>query len=423
MDGRVRPEPSAANPSESDHDLTSAARIACRVRTAPGSRVHSGVTIPAFYLVHTLGALVPLVAGVLLFGSRALATVGIVVGTALAGCLIWRRIGIRGGQLLTSQALWMALLVALMLPPHLASTEPTPSATHVFTTPPWPLLASAGLAVVMILWVLGGVGGGRFHPSLYTIVLISLLFQVLMTPHWVLSHDHLLDGDLLKARPPSLTVVAAEPWHRRTPDPNRDAFWMVPASEWLTRYTRGDIPVERGRMPMHELLRDRMPPLEDLVVGGHPSAIGCGSLVAVIVGGLFLMYRGVIDYRVPLFVVLFMYAALLVLPVPTVITESGPYYRWVLPRQPDVGWAAAITFANYQLTAGPAVFVAFFLATAPSLRPLTRRARTLYAALIGIAAAAAQLYLSVAIGPYLALMAVGLIAPIIDRWFTPRTLV
>ena len=423
MDASARSPNPTPSPAPLPKDFSSVSRIACRVRSSPGSLLHSGVNIRAFYLVHALGASVPLVAGIALFGFRALGAVAIVVGVAFAACLVWRRIGIRGGQLLMPQALWLALLVGLMLPPHLASDQPTPSATHVFTTPPWPILAAAGLVVVMILWLVGGVGGGRFHASLYTFLLIGSLFSVLITPHWVLSRKHIISGDLLNSVPPGPVVVSAEPWLRRPPDNGKDAFWMVPASQWLTLYTRGDIPVDRGRMPMHELLRDRMPPLEDLVVGGHPAPIGCASLIGVIVGGLFLMYRGVIDFRVPLGVVVSMYAALLVLPTPTVITETGPSYRWLIPREPDVGWAAALTFVNYQMTAGPAVFMAFFLATAPSLRPLIRRARTIYAILIGIAAAAAQLYLSVSLGPYIGLIAVAVIWPRFDRWFAPRTLV
>ncbi|QOV88302.1 RnfABCDGE type electron transport complex subunit D [Humisphaera borealis] len=422
MDASVSsPNPTEA-PTERPLDFAQSARVVCRVRSRPGPVLHSGVNVPAFYLVHALGASVPLVAGLTLFGFRALACVSIVIGSAFVAALVWRRIGRRGGQLQIPQVLWLALLLGLMLPAHLASEVPTPSATHVFTTAPWPLPAAAGVAVVMILWLAGG-SGGRFHPAVYTILLIGSLFSVLLNPHWVLARKHILSGDVLNAAAPGAISIASEPWLRRPTDGGRDAFWIVPAAQWLSLYTRGQIPVDRGRMPMHELLRDRMPPLEDLVVGGHPAPIGCASLIGVIVGGLFLMYRGVIDFRVPLGVVVSMYAALLILPVPTVITETGPYYRWFIPREPDVGWAAAVTFVNYQMTAGPAVFMAFFLATAPSVRPLVRRARTLYAVLIGVASAAAQLYLTVSLGPYIALVAVALLAPIIDRWFAPRTLV
>jgi Na+-translocating ferredoxin:NAD+ oxidoreductase RnfD subunit len=54
---------------------------------------------------------------------------------------------------------------------------------------------------------------------------------------------------------------------------------------------------------------------------------------------------------------------------------------------------------------------------------MTRRARTIFAPLIGLLAAIFQLYASVSIGPYLALLAASLLTPWLDRPFRPRTLV
>jgi Na+-translocating ferredoxin:NAD+ oxidoreductase RnfD subunit len=67
--------------------------------------------------------------------------------------------------------------------------------------------------------------------------------------------------------------------------------------------------------------------------------------------------------------------------------------------------------------------VAFYLAPAPGVRPLTRRGRTVYAVLIGVVAAMLQLYLDVSYGAYLALLMVGLFTPLLDRLFKPRPLV
>jgi electron transport complex protein RnfD len=165
-----------------------------------------------------------------------------------------------------------------------------------------------------------------------------------------------------------------------------------------------------------------MPPLEDFVLAGQPGAIGTSSVIAVIIGGLFLLYRGVLDYRIPLLVCVSAFAALLVLPIPSVIADA-PHWRWAALRQPDIGWAVAITFANYEIMASPLIFMAFFLATSPSVRPMTRRGRTIYALLLGASSAALQLYLSVSYGPYFALLIVSLLTPALDRLFKVRPLV
>src|SRR5207244_3185524 len=106
-----------------------------------------------------------------------------------------------------------------------------------------------------------------------------------------------------------------------------------------------------------------------------------------------------------------------------VITEHSREWHWLIARDPAVGLALAVTFANYEIMASPLLFTAFYLATSPAVRPMTRRARTIYAFLIGVGTAAIQLYVSVSIGPYLALLAVSLLTPMLDKLFRPRTLI
>src|SRR5947209_6725711 len=82
---------------------------------------HSGMGVTQFYSMHFLGAVFPLTAGLLLHGWRAAAVVALVVGSAALAVAVWRRIGPRGRQLHYAHALWLALLLALMLPAHLVS--------------------------------------------------------------------------------------------------------------------------------------------------------------------------------------------------------------------------------------------------------------------------------------------------------------
>jgi electron transport complex protein RnfD len=155
--------------------------------------------------------------------------------------------------------------------------------------------------------------------------------------------------------------------------------------------------------------------------------MGTSCAIAVIIGGLFMLYRGVIDSRIPLLIILSTYAALLILPMPVAIHgiagEEIRHWHWLALRQPSVGSALAVTFANYEVMASPLLFTAFFLATSPAIRPLSRRARILYALVMGVLTATAQLYISVSVGPYIALLLAGVFAAWLDRFFRPRTLV
>ena len=376
---------------------------------------HSGMGVTQFYSMHFLGAAIPLTAGLLLYGWRAAVVVALVVGSAAVAVAVWRRIGPRGRQLHYAHALWLALLLALMLPAQLVSSG------EVGGDLPWPILPFAGWLLVVLLWVLGGLGSARIHPVLVTYLLLVVCFGEALVPRWILQRDHVFVGDLMPRDVAAARMQTREPWiarrHNRSPAMNRE-----PASERLIQYTSGHEVPARRYLLLSGLLRDQMPPLEDLIVAGEPGPIGASSAVAIIIGGLFLLYRGLIDFRIPLLICGVAYVALLVLPVPVRI-ESQPVWRWMAFHRSQVGWAVGVTFVNYEVMASPLIFMAFFLATAPAVRPMARRARVLYAALAGLLAAVSQLYMSVSWGPYLALLAASLLTPLMDRWFRPRALV
>jgi Na+-translocating ferredoxin:NAD+ oxidoreductase RnfD subunit len=410
----------AISPAEPPVQLANAPGVAGR-RAILG---HSGMTVPRFFSLHVLGAMLPIAAGLLLYGWRALIVIALVVGSATLAVPVWKRIGARGAQLRTSHVLWLSLLLSLMLPVHLLTLEPP------FESVPgaqWAILAASGVLVVMFAWLLGGVGSGRIHPVLIAYLLLVVVFKQALIPHWVLHKDRLFVGDVAKSER-LLPINATAGWVKTPSMTGQDGIYEDAVSEKLFRYTSGQQRPDRTYLSLDGLLRAEMPPLEDLILGGQPGPIGAASAIAVIVGGLFLLYHGVIDFRVPLLIYVTAFIALLILPIPAVIQEvatSGRHthvdWRWLALRDSDnVGIARAITFVNYETMAGPLLFMAFFLATAPAVRPMARRARAIFAILIGLLAAIFQLYVSVSFGPYLALLVVSLVTPTCDKIFRAR---
>jgi Na+-translocating ferredoxin:NAD+ oxidoreductase RnfD subunit len=371
--------------------------------------------VGGFYFTQALGALFPLTAGIALYGWHAAVVTLAVVGAVAGAVAFWRRVGPRGRMLNYPQALWMGLLLAVMLPAHLAGESNNGTAL-------WPILPVAGLILVILLWVLGGLGGGHVHPVVAAYLLIVICFGGALVPHRVLNRGHLLTGELLHTGPADARSLRNEAWIDRRESAS-DADYLEPTAERLTRYTSGRQTVGARRwVDIQGLLRDSMPPLEDFIVAGQPGPIGISSVVAVIIGGLFLLYRGIIDFRIPLLTCLSAYVALLFLPVPAVI-DNGPQWRWAAFGTPANGWSIGLTFVNYEMMASPLIFVAFFLATSATVRPMTRRGRTVFAVLLGLACAASQLYLSVSFGPYLALLLVSWMTAPLDRVFKVRPLV
>lgn len=401
---------------------------AARRRAAPPSPalVHGGGNVERYYAQHFQGAVFPLAAGLLLYGWRAILVTCLVVGSTLAAAVVWRQIGRRGRDLSLSHAGLLALLLALTLPAHIGSVRGIHSHAAAF----W-IMPAAGVLLAMVLWLLRGMAGTALHPVVVTSLLLVPLFQPTLVPRHVLQRDHLFVGDVLDA-PPAAPALGTTPWWFTRPRADGyDAIRAAPASESLLNYTLGRREPTAadaagggggGVVLLQGLLRDRLPPLEDLIMAGNPGPIGTSSVIFVIVGGLFLLYRGVIDYRIPLLIVAAAFVALLVLPVPVALTEGGPRWSWLALREPSVGWAVAVTFANYQLAASPLMFTACFLATSPTVRPITRRGRTVFAIAIGLLSAVMQLYVSVAWGPYAALLIAGMLTPVADWFFSPRPL-
>ena len=425
----------AAAASEQPVEFSSRRRARRRARPfVPLDLTHSGATVPRFVAMQVLGALFPITGGVMLYGWRALGAIVVVVGSALLTAMVWRRVGQRGWRVRYEAVTWLGLLLALTLPAHLfARGDPVTGSANAA----WPILLAAGVTLTTFVWLLGGTGSGRIHPVLIVHLLLFVLFADMLAPKLTLRREHAFRGDLVNApAPPTGQRGAARlgenqqteqfqpAWISSDPDGSPfDAIRADAVAQRLEVFTSGLEAPERRWISLESLVRDRLPPLEDLVVGGQPAPIGQGSAIAIIVGGLFLLYRGLIDYRVPLLVVATALVCFLVLPVPVVITDKERVWRWLAMRVSGVGAPLAITFANYELMASPLMFTAFFLATSSAVRPLARRARVIYAGLVGAAAAAFQLYVSVSIGPYLALLGVSLLTPTLDRMFRPRTLV
>lgn len=360
--------------------------------------------------------LLPLIAGVAVCGWRAAATVSTVVISALVAAGFWQHVGRRGSEIRFASVFALSLLLALTLPAHLFARELKLDGDQFYTI--WPILPAAGFTLVMLCWLLGG--SQRVHPVLLTHLLLVTLFQPAIEARHVLKPDRVFTGDLLKAEPAPPGSLN-DPWVDQIDVGGEgDAITRPAVSSRLTLFTTGLDRPDRAWLSMQTLIRDSLPPLEDLIVAGEPAPIGSASAVAVVMGGLFLLYRGLIDYRIPLLMVLATLFALLTLPVPVIVRENGPEWHWFAWRASAATWGVAVTFANYEMLASPLLFAALFIAPSHSLRPLPRGWRPIFAIIAGVLTAAVQLYVSVAIGPYLALLLAGLLAPAMDRMYRSR---
>ncbi|HEX2971870.1 MAG TPA: RnfABCDGE type electron transport complex subunit D [Tepidisphaeraceae bacterium] len=353
------------------------------------------------YRAHVMGALFPLVAGIVLYGWRAAAVSLVVMGATALGVYVWGHVGMRGAIIRYPRALWLALLLSLMLPPHLIlGTARPPFEMDLMI---WAILPAAGLLLAILLWLIGGMRWAPIHPLLLVYLVLVFCYHESLTPHVVLHRARLAVGDVMDIDPlASPSGSNPEPWICLTEKPRQDALYLeTPAAQRLADYTRG-LPRQRAPMAMEAMLRDYMPPLEDVAFGGHPGPIGASSAIALLVGGLVLLYFGAIDYRVPLIILSIAFAGFSLLP--TLVMQGA-----------QADWEGSVTFANYEIMASPLLLMAIFLATHREICPANRKARGIFALLVGLLTVGSQLYLSVAYGPYIALGIGALLTPWLEQ--------
>lgn len=384
---------------------------------------HCGLSVASLY-ARLFPALLPsLVAASVLLGWRSLASFGIVLASTFFAVLFWRFVGQRGKGMLLWHTLYLAALLGLLMPAHLARNFLPSTASP---DAGWPLLVAAGFLLAFFYWLLGGVGA-RCHPVAATVLVLFLIFPRAMTPTSVLTRGYLFKGDLLDAAPPTSLVTdptQQDPLLSLFPTSSQpDALLITPASSRLSEYTRGTIAPDGSWTTLDSLIREHLPPLEDLIVGGHPAPVGLASLIAVLAGGLILLHRGGADWRIPFFILASAFFSFLSLRIPLVVSPAGSIWHWLPLKEHGVSLSTLITFASYQIAAGPLVFSAFFLATSGASCPTSRRARVVYALLVGVASAASQIYLSVAYGPFVALVLLSLISPLLDRALRPKPII
>ena len=355
-----------------------------------------------------LGLTLPLVAGLALFGWRVVGVYALIAVGALVGRFLLGRMSTWTATPRRVSMLAQSGVVALFCPATLFDVDQTAFQPHAR----WPLLIAAGLLLASFDWASRWFGRRCWHAAAVVAALLTLGLPWLTQTDRVLRPRAIFAGDVYDERVADRPAGTAEPWMELAGPATEKVLITPPAAPRLqaflhTRTNSGDGTRDGRPSPtVARLLSDDLPPLEDLVVGGHPSAVGRGSLIALLVGGLLLVYRGLTPLRVPVLALLAAYVTIAVLPMPT---GAGGGRRWLIANDPRVGWAAGLTLVHYLLAASAVPAVATFLLPQPTVRP--HRFAGLFAVVFGVLAGVATVFLHVAGGALAALLVVRMIWP------------
>ena len=218
-------------------------------------------------------------------------------------------------------------------------------------------------------------------------------------------------------------------WEGQPAPPGCDAMRLRTPASILAGLTRGDelqfsalayLPDASAVPRPRPTALGQLPPIEEVLMGARAGGIGETSILLIVLGGLYLIYRNYVKWQLP--AAMLGAAALVAMAAPIRLAGPGgaPVTVWwpALSGEGEVG----LLYVCYQLCAGGLVLAAFFLAPEMTSRPVTPGGQVVFGAAVGAAAMLLQLYIDTPIPAYLAVLALNTLTPAIEAVVRPRVL-
>ena len=136
--------------------------------------------------------------------------------------------------------------------------------------------------------------------------------------------------------------------------------------------------------------------LADMMIGNIGGCIGETSAILLLLGGVYLMYKGIINYVIPVFYIATVFILTFLL---------GGFN---------------INFAIYQLFAGGLMLGGFFMLTDYTTSPMTKKGQIIYAVLAGLITTVIRMYGGYPEGVSYSILLVNCLAPLIDKFVRNR---
>lgn len=255
------------------------------------------------------------------------------------------------------------------------------------TLPPWSpwWLATVGafLAIVVGKQVFGGIGQNLFNPAMVARVALLIAFPLEMTS-WVQPQP------MFSSAAPGLFESLAITFNSTMP-----AAYDAISSATILGYVKTEI--SQG-IPLYDVLADNYDVL-GLVTGAVAGSLGETSAVLILLGGLFLLYKRIITWHIPVSMML-------------TLAVLASIFHLVSPEHyPD---------AIFHLMSGATLLGAFFIATDLVTSPVTYRGQLVFGAGCGALVFIIRTWTGYPEGVAFAVMLMNALTPLIDYYLRPR---
>jgi electron transport complex protein RnfD len=296
----------------------------------------------------------PLLLSVFVFGIQVLfitvvSVVSCVAVEAISQKLLGRRISVKDGS-----AVITGMLLAFVIPPGVSPLLP---------------ILGAVMAIYIGKHVLGGIGYNIFNPALLGRSFLLATFPVAMTSAWL---------------PPVQNMAIFS--------------YLGEGVNAVTTATPLAVMKEQGMAAFTELFGSGSSLYTSFFLGWRPGCIGETSGLLLVLGGLYLIYRGYITWHIPVSV------------IATVALLS-----WIFGGETYFSGDPLLAILS-----GGVLLGAFFMANDYVTCPTNRTSQLVYGVGIGVLTVMIRLKGGYPEGICYAILLMNPLSPVLDGWFKPR---
>jgi len=283
--------------------------------------------------------------GAFVFGVRSWLIIGLCVGACIGFEALFQRMTRRTVTISDLSAAVTGLLLALNMP---------------VSVPFWIPIVGSFVAIIIVKQLFGGLGQNFMNPALGARAFLVASYAPEMAGAFTEPVNNFLGTDIIATATPLANIGGAEV--------------LVEAVEALN--------------------------FGSLLIGTHGGTIGETSAIALIIGGLFLLFKKIITWHIP-------------------VTYIGTVLLMAFFLQPPcLGWGWQ--FPVFHLLAGGLMLGAFYMATDYSSSPITPVGKIIMGIGCGFFTMLIRLYGSLPEGVSYAILFMNLWVPLIDRVTKPR---
>lgn len=271
------------------------------------------------------------IAGIILYGANAAALIAASVITCVLAEFLYQK----AAKEKSTIGDWSAVVTGLLLAYNLPANAPL-----------WLAVVGGIIAIVLVKQIFGGIGSNFMNPALTARAILFISWSGLMSTY-------------------PQTNYAVDAVSTATP---------------LALLGAGTVPADMN--------------LWDLLIGNCGGVLGETCKLAIIAGGLYMLVRGIIDWRIP-------------------VTFIGTVFVCYLLKD-------GAEMAVYQIFSGGLMLGAFFMATDYATSPVTNIGKVINGIGCGILLFVIRAFASYPEGCSFAILFMNVVTPLIDKFTTPR---